>query len=151
MRRSIFPGIARLGMCASLALAACTSAAENFQNGNVEAYAAPLDAAARWPIAPDAAQPMAAAANPYCALRNANGLSYFVANGGGFGAAGLAFGPLALFVPPTSGLTAGPASSSSTTFFMGIRLDPRAAPWLQSGITNTQFEYLTPLDSACGF
>lgn len=135
--------------CCCLLLAACSGMADDSQNGSatggsrrVAGYAAPLEWRAALLAAADTSQPTAANAGfstrpAHCVQAlGGGGMSLFVVGGNfGNGEAGFAFGPLALL---TGGLTASPASTTSTSFFFGMRLDPRAA-------------YAAPLDYACGF
>jgi hypothetical protein len=160
MIRRPVPSLATLiPVCCCLLHAACSGAADDLPNrtamgvaGPVAAHATPLEWRATM-LTADTVQPAAADANssmlpPHCVQRAAGGGLSFIIDGSssGNGATGLAFGPLALL----AGLTAGPASSTSTSFFFGMRLDPRAA-WQAPGFTSLQLQYLAPLDYACGF
>jgi len=159
MMRSLLPNLARLVPVYCLSLVACSGTAEDLQNAaasgaspTVEASAAPLDWRAALLTATDTAQPTAAGVSasllpPHCLPPvAASGLSFFVAGGNlGYGAAGLAFAPGALLV------SGGPASSSSTSFFFAMRLDPRAAAWQPLAFMSPQLQYLAPLENPCGF
>ena len=161
MMPSPLPNLARLvRLCCYLSLAACSGAADDLQNETatdmsprVEDYAAPLAWRAAPLTAANTVQPTAAGVSssmllPHCSQAAAlGGLSFFVAGGNfGNGAAGLAFAPGASLM--SGGLTAGPASSTSTTFFFAMRLDPRAA-WQPLAFMSPQLQYLAALDNGC--
>lgn len=149
-------------VCCCLSLAACSGAADDLHSGmatgearRVADYVAPLEWRAALLAAADTAQPTAAGVSssmrpPQCVQPAfGGGLSFFVAGGNfGYGAAGLAFGPLAFLT--SGGLTAGAASGTSTSYFVGMRLDPRAA-WQPLALASPSLQYAAPLDYACGF
>ena len=145
------PSLASLVLvCCCLSYAGCIGAADDLPNPTATAAATPLEWRATL-LAPDTVQPAAATAGssmlqPHCVQRAAGGGLSFLIGSSGNGAAGLAFGPWALL----AGLAAGPAPTTSTSFFVGMRLDPRAA-WQGPGLTSMQLQYMAPLDYACGF
>jgi hypothetical protein len=136
----------RLTAAAALALAACSSEMPGVHEGNATgAYGAALELGAAQNTAPDA---LATQPSVQCGRQVNSGLGFYVDRGYfGTNSAGLVFGPLALLMP--SGAVAPP--TTATTFFMTVRLDPSAAPWMQPVITNTQLEYLAPPAFECAF